>query len=495
MRAHRPLRLASRLAIDNAILGGLLLVLFAVMLLGLLRMQAMITEIRDTRLSTLDAEEALHRAAWNIEVALRHGESACETDAANAAPNGKIATALETFEGVYQRTAARAPVRLRAAVDRYRRLAEGAHDHPGCAFLLARETASERIALDEELTNAWIERLHELHTDIDVREDAARHVGTKTAALGIGVAFLALIAATLVARSTARSVAAPIATLAKEAMRLGEGDFSPLPHVEGPTEIEELRRDLERTRERLMELDQLKQSFIANVSHELRSPLGRVREALSLVTDGTCGPLTPKQTRVLSLASRACEREVRIVDALLDMSRLRAGLPAKRESACDVDRVITAAVEDEAMEAQEREVAVVVEATGTAPLLDIDSALVERALANLVRNAVSVSRRGQRVTVRRSIDVGRNGERAVCIEVEDEGPGMPEAVQQQAFRPFFAANVASADRPGGIGLGLAFAREVARAHQGELVLVASNERGTIMRLELPVPHPASRSAA
>lgn len=495
MRAHRPLRLATRLAIDNAVLGGLLLVLFAVMLLGLLRMQAMITEIRDARLSTIDAEEALHRAAWNIEVALRHGEGACETDPDAATPNPKIASALENFEGVYQRTARRAPARLRAAVDRYRRLAEGAQSHPGCAFLLARETASERIALDEELTNAWIDRLHELHTDLGTREEAARRMGTMTAATGVGVAFLALLVATLVARITARSVAAPIATLAKEAMRLGEGDFSPLPHVKGPTEVEELRRDLERTRERLMELDQLKQGFIANVSHELRSPLGRVREALSLMTDGTCGPLTPKQARVLSLASRACEREVRIVDALLDMSRLRAGLPAKRESACDVDRVISAAVEDEKMEAQEREVSVVIVSEGTAPLLDIDSALVERAVANLVRNAVSVSRRGQRVAVRRTIGSASNGARAVCIEVEDEGPGMPEPVRAQAFRPFFAANVASADRPGGIGLGLAFAREVARAHDGELVLVTSSERGTTMRLELPVSSPAARSAA
>lgn len=494
MRAYRPLRLATRLAIDNAVLGGLLLVVFAVMLLGLLRMHAMITEIRDTRLSSLDAEEALHRAAWTIEVALRHGEGACEADA-SAEPNAKIDAALVNFREVYGRTAADAPPRLRSAVERYQSLAEKAQASPGCAVLLARETGSERIALDEELTNAWIDRLHELHEDIDTREDAARRVGRYTAAIGIGVAFVGLVVAALVARSTARSVAAPIARLATEAMRLGEGDFSPLPVVEGPAEVEELRRDLERTRERLVELDQLKQGFIANVSHELRSPLGRVREALSLVIDGTCGPLTPKQSRVLALASRACEREVRIVDALLDMSRLRAGLPAKRESACDVDRVVTAAVEDEAMEAQDRKVEVEVASEGAAPLLDIDSALVERAIANLVRNAVSVSKPGQRVRVRRTVasDAGRPS--VIRIEVSDQGPGIPDAVRAHAFRPFFAANVAAAERPGGIGLGLAFAREVARAHDGDLILVESSERGTTMRLELPVSSPVSRSAA
>jgi two-component system sensor histidine kinase GlrK len=277
-------------------------------------------------------------------------------------------------------------------------------------------------------------------------------------------------------------------------MRLGEGDFSPLPRVSGPTEIEELRRDLDRLRERLMEIDQLKQSFLANVSHELRSPLGRLREALSLVADGTCGPVTPTQTRVLSLASRACEREVRIVDALLDMSRLRAGLPTKRETACDVDRVIASALSDEALDAQERGIKVELVADGTAPLLDIDSALVERAIANLVRNAVSVSRPSTRVDVVRRVTGTEDGERVVVIDVIDRGPGMPEAIRMQAFRPFLAVSV-SAGRPGGIGLGLAFAREVARAHGGELRLVSSSEEGTTMRLELPVTTTRARSAA
>lgn len=495
MRLRRPLRLATRLAIDNAVLGGLLLVLLAVMLVGLLRVQTMITDIRESRLSSLDAEEALHRAAWGIEVALRHGESACELDPEGAAPTATIASARGEFGAVYDRTAERAPARLRTAVERYRALADRALAAPGCPFLLARETGTERIALDEELTNAWIDRLHELHTDIGAREDEARRAGAMTAALGVAVAFVALAAAAFVARGTARSVAAPIAKLATEAMRLGDGDFSPLPRVSGPAEVEELRRDLDRMREKLMELDQLKQGFIANVSHELRSPLGRLREALSLVTDGTCGPLTPKQARVLALASRACEREVRIVDALLDLSRLRAGLPVKVESACDVDRVLAAAVEYEALEAQDRGVTVDIQTEGAAPVLDIDSALVERAIANLVRNAVSVSRAGQRVEVRRRVLTTGDNRRVVSIEIADAGPGMPEAIRSQTFRPFHAAAVASADRPGGIGLGLAFAREVARAHDGELVLVETSERGTTMRLDLSVSSKTSRSAA
>lgn len=494
MRKSRRLRLAARLAIDNAALGALLLVLFGVMLAGLLRMQSMITDIRASELSTLDQEEELHRAAWRIEVALRHAENACNNDGDAVAQHEAIARADAALTDVYGRTAARAPARLVSAVDRYRALAKRALSEPGCAIVAAPDVASQRLAIDEELTNAWIERLHELHEDIGAREESARRAGTATAAIGIGVAFVAILAAVFVARATARSVVAPVSSLAKEAMRLGDGDFSPLPDVAGPREVEELRNDLERLRERLVEVERLKQSFLANVSHELRSPLGRLREALSLLRDGTCGPVTQRQERVLTLAARACEREVRIVDALLDMSRLRAGLPVKIEHGCDADRVLNAAIADEQVEAVERGVEINVDIGGVSPALDMDSALVERAVANLLRNAISVSPRGARVDVKRRITNDDDGARRVVIEIADRGPGLPKAVRDQAFRPFQAVDVEGA-RPGGIGLGLAFAREVALAHDGDVVIADTSEGGTTMQIHLPIRMSASRSAA
>jgi two-component system, NtrC family, sensor histidine kinase GlrK len=495
MRKARRLRLAARLAMDNAVLGGLLLVLFGVMFVGLLRMQSTLTEIRDSRLSTIDAEEELHRAAWRIEVTLRHAENACDAGVATDRQQRDIVDARASLASVYARTASRAPQRLVDAVDRYRALADRAVAEPGCAFVAAHETATQRLAVDEELTNAWIERLHELHVDIDRREDGARLAGTRIALFGGLVAVLALVTAILVARATARSVAAPISTLAKSAMRLGEGDFSPLPTVSGPAEVEELREDLERLRERLIEAERLKQSFLANVSHELRSPLGRLREALTLVADGTCGPLTDRQTRVLTLASRACEREVRLVDALLDMSRLRAGLPVRLEHGCDPDRVLATAIADEQVEAVERGVDIASDTHGNAPVLDMDSALVERAIANLLRNAISVSPRGARVDVKRRVTVDESGERRITIDVVDRGPGMPPAIREDAFRPFHAAAVEGPNRPAGIGLGLAFAREVATAHDGNVTVVETSDRGTTVRIELPVRTAASRSAA
>ncbi len=483
---RRPLRLSARLGLSHGALVALLLVSALVANQGLLRMVQLITKIRDEHLLPVDAEEEVHRSAWRIELALRHGATSCVAGADEGAVRASVAGARAGFLDALERHGARAPAVLRAAAQRYVVVADAALADGTCRYLSAPSTDRLRAELDEELTNAWIDRLHELHSDINSLEDSARRLGVVTAGSAFGVALLAALAALVVARSTARSVSHPIAALASAATRLGGGDFAPIPRVRGPLEVEELWRDLERARERLLEIEQLKQGFLASVSHELRSPLGRLREALALLADGTCGPLLPQQERVLGVATRACEREVRIVDGLLDMTRLQFGLPIKREAACDVDRVVEAALGDEAAEAAERGVGLEVEKRGAAPTLVIDSALVERAVANLVRNAVSVSSRGQVVRVlREALGATGGAPERVRVEVRDEGPGVPAELRARLFQPFASAPTGAARR-GGIGLGLSLAREVARAHGGDLALVDSGAGGATFRLELPV---------
>jgi two-component system sensor histidine kinase GlrK len=480
----RSLRLSTRLGISHGVLVALLVIVLVVTTQGLVRMLHLVVEIRDQRLSSVDAEEAVHRTAWKIEVAMRHGRATCSTNGDASGVPVAIASARNDLVAVLEGRGRNAGERLRAGAHSYLALAEAALAGDTCAFLVLPSTDQQRASLDEEFTDAWIDRLQELHADIQAKEDRARQIGTRTTIGAIVVALGAAAAAIAIARVTGRSVADPVRALAASATRLGAGAFAPIPDVKGPLEIEELRHDLERAREQLEEVERLKQSFIASVSHEMRSPLTSVREALCLLADGTCGPLQPKQRRVLDLAMNACEREVRLVEALLDLSRFNSGMPLKREAACDIDKVLDAAVEDERGGADERGVVVHRENGDPAPLLQIDSALVERAVANLVRNAVSVSRAGQRVRIVRA-----SHDDAISIDVIDEGPGLEDGVRDTLFRPFAAAPVKQVGRPAGIGLGLSFAREVARAHGGDLTVPRSDERGTVFRMSLPVePH-------
>jgi two-component system, NtrC family, sensor histidine kinase GlrK len=477
------MRLGTRLGITHGALVLLLVVLLVVTSQGLLRMLRVMTTVSDERLSTLNGEEELHRAAWGIEVALRHGRASCADGQADAVVRDRISIARASFTSAFARHGGTAPVRLREAALKYGALADEARSASTCGFLSSPVPEERRTKLDEEMTDAWIDRLQELHADIKRTEERARAIGYRTALSGIVVAILGAVTAIVVVRSTARSITRPVARLAADATRLGEGDFAPIASVGGPREIEALRGNLERTREKLLGVDRLKQAFLASVSHELRSPLGRLREAIALLADGTVGQLAPQQARVLSLAGRACEQEVRIVEALLDMSRVSSGLPVQLQAGCDIERVVEAAVEGEQDAALERGVGIRVTCKAAPPSLTLDSALIERVVANLVRNAISVSPRNGEVRVVIGVH-GTGLDRAVRVDVADDGPGLSAAVVGRIFQPFTAASVAEADRPAGIGLGLSLAREVARAHGGDLD-IARDRAATTFRLELP----------
>jgi len=480
-----PLSLAARLGLSHGVLVVILLLLLIGTLQGIFRMVGLITEISDERLSSLDSEEELHRAGWAVELAARHAESQCRDPTAESDVREELMRARAKLEQAIQTHGTAAPAQLLAAVQRYRVLADTGLREPTCAYFRSPQTDAQRLKLDEELTNVWIARLHQLHAEIEVKEDAARRIGVAALSIGVAIAALAALAAIWIARTNARSVTEPIARLALEATRLGRGDFAPIPPVRGPREIKALWSDLERMRTALLETEQLKLTFLANVSHELRSPLARLSEAIGLLTDGTCGALNEAQARIAELARRACESEVRIVTLLLDMSRLQSGLPIVSEQACELDSLLRTAIAEEQPGAGGRGVHIELVATPPSPVLRVDAPLCERAIANLVRNAVSVSRRDQLVRIERTV-VGVGDRRVVRIDVSDQGPGLPIKMPADLFKLFHAARVPGVDRPAGLGIGLPLAREVARAHGGELSLLSTSSSGTTFRFELPL---------
>jgi two-component system sensor histidine kinase GlrK len=162
-----------------------------------------------------------------------------------------------------------------------------------------------------------------------------------------------------------------------------------------------------------------------------------------------------------------------------------------------LDRVIQSAVEYERDGAQGRGVPVELIQRGDLPALCLDGALLERAIANLIRNAVSVSPPGSSVKVIReqlSTDPeGREGS-WVRIGVEDQGPGVSPELRAQLFVPFVSHEVASAGRPAGVGLGLALSREIARAHGGDLFLENSPPPGAVFSIWLPLQLPLSAAS-
>lgn len=448
---------------------------------GLLHVIRLFAEVGDQTFASIDQEERVHRAAWGVEVAARHAVFEClDTPSAEPGLRDRLATADAALERELTEARGKAPETFLHAASGYHHFAEDAIREGVCLSLTRGEMRRRRLKLDEELTNAWIERIHDLDDLAEAGEQNARRVGLAVGLAGALVAVLVLVFAVRAARRAATRIADPLEAAARAAEAVGAGSEVPVVEAGGIAEVRSLTRAIERMRLDLEATDRAKQSFLASVSHELRTPLAKVREALALLGDGSLGALNDRQQRVVTLARRACEAEVRLVVGLLDLSRLSSGSPIRIREGVALEAIVNAAVSAEADAAQERGVKVTVSLDGRPVKGSFDTELVERAVANLIRNAVSVSARGGAVAVEIAFDTAGAG---ATVRVVDDGPGLPEALRSDPFRPFVASAVSSTRGPG-IGLGLTLAREVARAHGGDLVVERTDARGTVFALAL-----------
>ncbi|WNG49630.1 HAMP domain-containing histidine kinase [Archangium minus] len=488
------MRLVQRLLISHALLTTVLLGAAAFAVVALVRMTSLLTEIREEHLGKVQEEEAVHQATWGIEVAARHSILACERD---PTVGPQVASAMQTsllrLEALLAKYGEAIQPNIRDTAENYRTYARYVIEENTCARLFDPSMREKRLSWDENLTDAWIAIVHSLHEVVLQREAEAYAIGATAISVGLVFGVLAVLAAWGVARWMARGVTRPLELLTTQARQVGQGNFSPITQVGGPLEVEELTSELERMRARLAEIDQLKDAFVASVSHDLRTPLTRLRAALGLMADGTTGPLNEQQRRVVELARSACEREIRLVSALLDMSRVKSGKALRREAGCLLDDVLLRAIEDVRSEADAAGVQLELRTEGTLAPASLDAALIERAVANLLGNAIRVSSPGQRVRMVRTVtQEGPPGHAASAsswarVVVRDEGPGVPPEVRDRLFEHFFTSPVGNnASSPPGIGLGLPLAREMMRMHGGEVAFLDEPGPGAAFAVWIPL---------
>ncbi|WP_257459580.1 HAMP domain-containing sensor histidine kinase [Archangium lipolyticum] len=490
------MRLVQRLLISHALLTALLLGAAAFAVVALVRMTNLLTEIREEHLGQVKEEEAVHQAAWSIEVAARHAILRCERDP-TVGPEmaASMKAPLQQLESLLAMHGDAIQPNIRNTAEDYLTYARYVIEENTCARLFDPALREKRLTWDENLTDAWIAIVHSLHKDVLQRESEAYGIGATAICVGLVFGALAVFSAWGVARWMARGVTRPLELLAREARQVGQGNTKSIAQVGGPLEVQELATELERTRARLAEIDQLKDAFVASVSHDLRTPLTRLRAALGLMADGTTGPLNEQQRRVVELARSACEREIRLVSALLDMSRVKSGRVLRREAGCQLDDVLRRAMEDMRAEAEAAGIQLELETGGAMSPASLDAALIERAVANLLGNAIRVSSRGQRVRMVRTLtQEGPPGHAAseTCwarVVVRDEGPGVRPEIRDRLFEHFFTSPVGGGTTSPGIGLGLPLAREMMRAHGGEVALLDEPGPGAAFAVWIPLDRP------
>ena len=282
----------------------------------------------------------------------------------------------------------------------------------------------------------------------------------------IRMTLLVMVAIFVITYAVLRRLLRPLQTLGEGVAKLSEGQLDFVVPIRTRDEFGALtgafNQMIGRVREMVLARDQL----LLDVSHELRSPLTRMKVALELLPEGE------KRQRI---AADVAEMEI-MISELLELERLRAGRGIKtaRQDLMPLLREIAESF-------QERPPGVVIASAPPKLLLDVDAEKMRTVFRNLLENAVKFSLADSRAV---KILVSQEEER-VSIRVTDDGPGIPEDDLANLFEPFYRVDRSRSKKTGGYGLGLSICKRILEAHGGSIAVENNPGRGATFILTLP----------
>jgi len=328
--------------------------------------------------------------------------------------------------------------------------------------------AERRLAVDR--TEAYLDRmLGATYAALEETQSEARQLEGHTWHTVFWALFASLAAALATTAFLAVHLTRSLRRLSIATAQLADGAFTePLP-VTSRDEIGELARSFNRMAERLREVDHIKEEFFSHISHELRTPLTSVKEATHLLLDRVQGPLTTKQGRLVDIIAASSDRILRLVNQVLELSRLGARLLPVERRPVDMEKIVVRALEELRPQIEEKGLAVGRATRGTDFALQGDEDQLLRVMVNLVGNAVKFTPHGGAVTVGLT-DLGPEVE----IAVEDTGIGIPATDLPRIFDPYKQAHRGR----GGSGLGLAIVKGLVEAHGGSVQVESVAGRGS-----------------
>lgn len=230
---------------------------------------------------------------------------------------------------------------------------------------------------------------------------------------------------------------------------------------------------------RLRQLESVRRDFVANVSHELKTPITAIRGAVeTLIDEKDSG--SPEQ-RFLEIIFKQSERLNALVEDLLDLSRIEQGVNqgALELQWQELEPVLKSSVIACESLMKQQQVTIEIDCPGNLQA-QINAPLLEQAVINLLTNAIKYSESGQSVVVRALEKAGN-----LIVEVEDHGCGIDEKHQARLFERFYRIDQARSRSQGGTGLGLAIVKHIAYAHKGEVGLKSSLGKGSTFSISVP----------
>jgi two-component system sensor histidine kinase GlrK len=305
--------------------------------------------------------------------------------------------------------------------------------------------------------------------------------GSSARRMVIGMAVTAIVLVLLGSFFTTRAITRPLKLLVDKTRDISNGVFEGQLKISSPPEVSELAKGFNIMCEKLRELDKMKSDFFASMSHELRTPLTSIREGVSLLKDGVGGSVPDKQKRLLSILSQEANRLIELVNSLLDLSKMEAGMMNYTFETASLSPLVERATTEMAPLIESRKIRLERKGFEGLPLVRVDKERILQALRNLVGNAVKFTPDGGHVTI-----AARRANQEIEVSVTDTGPGIPPEKLMTIFDKYQQAGTGNPYRAKGTGLGLSIAKHVISSHGGRIWAESKTGEGSTFTFALPV---------
>ena len=333
----------------------------------------------------------------------------------------------------------------------------------------------------DDLANKTISNLEEVmdtvKASMDSKIEMSGKIGSQASRVAVIITIVSVIMAILIAFYNARTINRPIVNLIKETREIAKGRFEKHLSIPSPPEINELAEAFNNMCDRLKEIDEMKADLISHISHEFRTPLAVIREAVGLHLDSISTGTMEKQLRLLGIVEEECERLINSVNKILNISRMEAGMMDYHMEEYSLPHLIEMSVSKIRPIAERKGISVEVNLDGGMPHARIDVDNISQVIDNLLDNSLKFTPEGGRL----SIGVFSNKEKGfIEVAVSDTGCGIPEKNIQEIFDKYKKLHRK------GTGLGLYIARKIIHAHGGDIWVKSEEKKGSTFSFTVPV---------
>jgi len=357
---------------------------------------------------------------------------------------------------------------------------------------------SDPKALVDELT-ASLEKLIALRQSIiNSKMIELQQMGARSALIIQTLVAASLILGVILAFFITRSISRPLRQIEKMTEYIGQMNFDYQLDVHSPRELARLAQSFSQMADRLKEIDEMKNNFISHVSHELRTPLTSINEASDLLLDRVGGEITSRQEHLLQIIKQCTQRLIKMVNNLLDLSKMEAGMMNYEFVRASINQIIRHSLEEINLLATKKNIRLEVQIEDNLPLVKMDVEKMQEVMDNLLSNAIKFTPEGGTVRIEahlvRKKDTPPGSQEALeashlQVSVSDTGPGIPPEYQALIFEKFQGINTGQTAEGRGTGLGLSIASHIVKAHGGKIWVESTAGQGSTFSFCLPLPLP------